>query len=156
MSLLISMLVRYPEISSICCEPDTKEIKFTFLLNDNKSNIDEFSKLTNKCLDTLFYLEKGKAMNPFNVKYSTCGKLTVLDIYRKVDNLTAQELNLIISLTQEYFKDSLVVEMEELTQEDQLFQEDLISTMLDNLDQELTTRKLFAFREEGRVMVFNK
>jgi len=155
-SLLISMLVRYPEISSICCEPNTKEIKFTFLLNDNENNINEFSKLINKCLSTLFYLKKGEVINPFNIKYSTCGKLTVLDIYRKLDNLSAQELNLIISLTQDYFKDSLVVEVEELTKEDQLFQEDLIGAMLDNLGHELTNQKLFAFREEGRVMVFNK
>lgn len=155
-NLLISMLVRYPEISSICCEPDKKEIKFTFLLNDNKNNINDFSKIINKCLNTLFYLKKGEVKNPFNIKYSICGKLTVLDIYRKLDNLTAQELNLIISLTQEYFRDSLVVEVDELTKEDQLFQEDLIGAMLDNLGQELTNQKLFAFREEGRVMVFNK
>ena len=155
-NLLISMLIRYPEISSICCKPDTKEIKFTFLLDDNENNINEFSKLINKCLDTLFYLKKGEVINPFNIKYNTCGKLTVLEIYRKLDNLTSQELNLIISLTQEYFKGSLVVEVEELAKEDQLFQEDLIGAMLDNLGQELTTQKFFAFREEGRVMVFNK
>jgi len=155
-NLLISMLVRYPEISSICCEPDTKEIKFTFLLNNNENNINEFSKLINKCLNTLFHLKKGEVVNPFNIKYNTCGKLTVLDIYRKLDNLTSQELNLVISLTQEYFKNSLVVEVDDLTAEDQLFQEDLIGAMLDNLGQELTTQKLFAFREEGRVMVFNK
>jgi len=150
------MLVRYPEISSICCEPDTQEIKFTFLLNENENNINEFSKLVDKCLSTLFYLKKEEVTSPFNIKHNTCGKLTVLDIYRKLDNLTSQELNLIISLTQEYFKDSLVIEVEELTKEDQLFQEDLIGIMLDNLGQELTTQKLFAFREEGRVMVFNK
>ena len=155
-NLLISMLVRYPEISSISCEPDTKEIKFTFLLNDNENSISEFSKLVNKSLTTLFGLNKEEVINPFNIKYSTCGKLTVLYIYRKLDNLTSQELNLIISLTQEYFKDSLIVEVEELTKEDQLFQEDLIGAMLDNFGQELATQKFFAFREEGRVMVFNK
>jgi len=154
--LLISMLVRYPEISSICCEPDSREIKFTFLLNDNDNNISEFSSLIDKCLSTLYYLEKGQVVNPFNIKYSTCGRLTVLDIYRKMENLSAQEVNLIISLTQDYFKNSIVVEVEELTKEDQLFQEDLIGTMLDNLGHEMMNQKLFAFREEGKVMVFNK
>lgn len=154
--LLISMLVRYPEISSICCEPDSKEIKFTFLLNGNENNINEFSTIIDKCLTTLYYLEKGQVVNPFNIKHITCGRLTVLDICRKMDNLSAQEVNLIISLTQDYFRDSLVVEVEELTKEDQLFQEDLIGTMLDNLDHEMINQKLFAFREEGKVMVFNK
>lgn len=153
--LLISILVRYPEISSITCEPVSNEIKFTFLLNNNKKNFDDFLKLIRKCLHALYYLQKGHALNSYNINTNICGKLTVLDIHCKMDNLSIQEINLIISLTQEYFKHSLVIENDELTKEDQLFQEDIISVMLDNIGNEMVGQKLFAFRDEGKVMVFN-
>ncbi len=154
--LLISMLVRYPEISSIYYEPTREEIKFTFLLNKNTKNIDEFSDLLNKCLRTYNILENGKTLNNVSISYSVVGKITMVEIGRKIKHLSPQELNMIISLIQDYFYDELIVEVEELALEEQLLQEDLIGTILDNLNQETLKQRLIAYREEGRVMVFNE
>ncbi|MEW6625014.1 MAG: hypothetical protein AB1420_18175 [Bacillota bacterium] len=154
--LLISMLVRYPEISSIYYDPAKKEIKLCFLLNNNKKNVNNFVELLNKCIKTYNYLEGGQDNNLVSINYSSMGKITLIDIHSTLDFFSLQELNLIINLVRDYFQESLNVEMEELTREDQLFQEDLIGTILNNLRQEKTNQKLIAFREEGKVMVFNK
>ncbi len=154
--LLISMLVRYPEISSIYYEPIKKEIKFTFMLNNNKEDINSYCQMMNKCVNTFYYLETGQALNPVNIKYNVLGNITLIDIHRNIKHLSSNELNLLITLTQDYFQESIVVEMEELTKEDQVLQEDMIGNILENVKKEEITQRLIAFREEGRVLVYNK
>ena len=64
---------------------------------------------------------------------------------------------MVIELVHMNFNQNLVSEKNDsLMEEDLLMQEELIEHMLENLKISSPEKNLIAFREEGRVLVFNK
>lgn len=156
--LLITILVRYPEISKINYEPEKQTIKLTYLIKNNFSE-EELSKFfgnLKECILTFNYLQQNKNIfveieNQINEDYIT------LDLYRDIDTFTVNELNVIIQLLHSDFPKSVIVDTNEFFYEDELqWQEELITDMLENLKNALPVKKLLAFRDEGKVRVFDK
>jgi len=76
---------------------------------------------------------------------------------RDLDTLAQEEINLIVELFRQYFNKNLVTEdHEHLIEEDLLAQEEMIDNMLESIKDSTEDKYLFAFREEGKVLVFNK
>lgn len=156
--LLISILVRYPEIATINLEPDAQVLKLTFILSElvDEDTQQSFSDRIRSSLDVYNYLE-GKNPTTTTISFSDHEKLTFLEVRRDVHSLSQDEISLIISLVRDEFEQIMVKEENEnLLEEDLLVQEELIGHMLENLRDCTQEKKLIAFREEGRVLVFNK
>lgn len=156
--LLISILVRYPEVGTINYEPETHVLTFTFVLSClfMEEQLDSFQTKLFACLETYNYLE-AKKPKIINLSSSVCRNFTVLEIRRDVETLSQTELSLIVSLIRQEFRDNLVAEeSDNLIEEEILLQEELIGHMLENMKGAIPEKKLIAFREEGRVLVFNK
>ena len=156
--LLISILVRYPEVGTINYEPKTHVLTFTFvllcLLPDEQ--IDGFQTKLFDCLKTFNYLE-AREPQVINLSSSVCRNFTVMEIRRDVETLSQNEISLIVSLIRQEFREDLVTEeSDSLVEEEMLLQEELIGHMLENMKGAVPEKKLIAFREEGRVLVFNK
>lgn len=156
--LLITILVRYPEIAKINYEPEKQHIKMSFLIkNDiNKELITKFTSDLKESIITFNYLQQ---INNIDVEIN-CDineEYITIELYRDIDTLTASEINLIAHLFQTEFNRSIIADSNELFYEDELvWQEELITDMLENLKGSLPIKKLLAFRDDGKVRVFDK
>jgi mevalonate kinase len=157
-SLLISILVRYPEVATINFHPEKKVLKFTFIITDmlNQLAVQEFKKDLINSIEVFNMLEN-KIPSIIDIKINITEDFALLEVTRDVETLTKDELSLYIAILQSKFTKNLVTDdNEHVLEEDLLFQEELIGHMLENLKVTNQDKCLIAFREEGKVLVFNK
>jgi len=156
--LLISILVRYPEVATINFDPEKQLLKFTFMyskvLGDN-----ELENLKQRLMDSIevynFLEEKDTRM--VSLSHQICDNLTLIEVQRDVDTLAQEEIALIVELFRQHLNANLVTEEnEQLIEEDLIAQEEIIEHMLESIKCSNQDKFLFAFREEGKVLVFNK
>lgn len=156
--LLISILVRYPEVGTINYDPADQDLKFTFMFSRvlDESELVNFKKKVIDSIETYNELE-GITPTIIEADYSVCEHFTKFSVKRDVGTLTQEELSMVIELVYNDFRNYLVTEASEnIMEEDLLMQEELIEHMLENLKANTPGKNLIAFREEGRVLVFNK
>lgn len=156
--LLISILVRYPEVGTIKYEPDQKVLKFTFILNKRLGS-ERFRIFTRKLEESLGALAvvTQRELALVAVERFDYKQFTLIEVKRDVESLSQEEISLLSSLAHDYFGNSLVMEGNEpIQEEDLLLQEELIDHMLEDIKENLVEKDLIGFREEGRVFVFNK
>lgn len=156
--LLISILVRYPEVGTINYDPIKQNLKFTFIFSCVLEDADlvNFKKTVLDSIEIYNNLE-GRTPTNIEVSYYLCDSFTMFEISRDVGTLTQEEISLTIELVYINFRQNLVTEKNDyLLEEDLLMQEELIEQMLENLKVSFPEKNLIAFREEGRVLVFNK
>ena len=156
--LLITILVRYPEISKINYEPENQMIKMTYLIKNtfSEEELDHSFGNLKECVLTFNYLQQNNNIS-VETKYEINEDYITLDLYRDIDTFTVSELNVIIQLLHTDFPKSVIVDSNEFFYEDELqWQEELITDMLENLKKALPLKKMLAFRDEGKVRVFDK
>jgi len=156
--LLISILVRYPEVATIKFDTENHLLKFTFIYSQVLGK-NELNNLHDKLVSSIevYNLLEGKEPKFISVNHQVCSNLTMIEIQRDVDTLTQEEIALIVNLFHQYLHTNLVTEeSEQLVEEDLIAQEELIEHMLENIKCSKQEKSLFAFREEGKVLVFNK
>jgi hypothetical protein len=156
--LLISILVRYPEVATINFDPEKYLLKFTFIFAQIMSK-SELDNLGNKLMDSIavYNLLEGKDTRFVSLNHQFCSDLTMIEVNRDVDTLTQEEIALIVELFRQYQQGNLVTEENEhFIEEDLIAQEEIIDHMLESIKCSTQDKPLFAFREEGRVIVFNK
>lgn len=156
--LFISLLVRYPELTSINFDPETRCLRLSFLL-DTVLGTAAQAQLSSKLTDSLTCHALITGVVPETIKISTLALeiYTFVEVWRDLDTITKEEINLLVELMLSEFPDKLIIESREnLEEDDQLVQEELIGHMLDHFRIIGQTKRLSAFRENGRVLVFNK
>jgi len=156
--LLISILIRHPEVGTINYDPEMNVLRFMFIMSGKIpiSEVKGFKKKLFSCLKSFYYL-KNKKVKTVNIKYCSCEDLTLLEVNRDVQTLSSDEISLIIAFLREQFKDYLVCDNNEAIQEEDLMvQEEMIGRMLENIRGTVPQNKVIAFREKGKVLVFNK
>jgi len=157
-SLLISILIRYPEVAKINFDPENHLLKFTFMYAGVLSET-EIADLKENIVSSIEVYNTLECKNPrvVNLGYEVSDTLTMIEIQRDVDTLVQEEIALMVELFRQYINKSLVTEeSDQPTDEDLVVQEELIEYMLENIKAKSENKRLYAFREEGRVLVFNK
>lgn len=157
-NLLISILVRYPEVGAIDYNPDNLSLKLTFMLSNiiQEADFIEMKSLLIESMEAYHNLE-GAVAAFYNIEMSVCERVTILRIVRDVKTLSKGEIALIIALLRERLRGVLITDCNDsMLEEDLMVQEELIEDMLENLRKEHAGRKLIGIREDGRVLVFNK
>ncbi|HHV61830.1 MAG TPA: hypothetical protein GXX51_04215 [Firmicutes bacterium] len=158
-SLLISILVRYPQIVTVNFDPKHKTLKFTFMISEQISD-ERYAKFKMKLEENIetyaALIQSGKPdIELHMVRFEG---FTSLEVKRDVQTLTQEEISLIIELVVAEFGDQLITERGEdsLLDEEISMQDEIIENMLEDLRESFQERDLIGFREEGRVLVFNK
>lgn len=157
-NLLISILVRYPEIGTIRFDQQNNSLKTTFMLSSIPGD-SEFKEIRQRLIDSIaaYHMLEGLAAELTEIKLSTYERMAMLTVLRDVHTLSKGEFALIITLLRDCFKERLVSESNDvLLEEDLLIQEEQIDSMLENMKQQHIAQSLIGFREDGRVVVFNK
>ncbi len=156
--LLVSILLRFPEVGSVTFDPLSHSLRFTLLVR-GRLGADAFGRLRALLEDSVraFGSLQGAEPRLLAVERTSFRSVTAIELTRDVETLTREEIALLIELARDGFGDGLVVESDgTLVEEDLLVQEQLIDAALDDLRDARGQQNLIAYREGGRVMVFNK
>jgi hypothetical protein len=158
MSLIAFLLVRYPEIGSVRFDPVLKTLQFSFVLVKSLLE-EEYITFKEQLLLSLSNISQLQArdLGRIQVNYTEYDGLTFLEIMRDIESLNQEEIALIIGVVRQSFEGYLLLDQEEaLQEEDEVLQEEMIEHMLEDLKDSRQEKRLIGFREEGRVLVFNR
>lgn len=157
-SLLTTLLIRYPQVCTVNYIPAGRLLKLGFILKEDleKKEYNEFNNEFVSCIETFLYFENRTEAKNIKLRWDHGPGITILEITRDAATLTQRELALIIDLLRERFDQLLVSDGINHQDEALLEQDDLIRYMLDKIKQRSPKSKLIAVREEGRVLVFKR
>jgi len=156
--LFVSILVRYPEVATVTYRRDTHSVKLTFLVRSALSakRVASFRALVEKSVRVYTTLRR-RTVRLMELEARVSSPVSVLEMRRDIESLTQGELSMILALAAEAFGKDLVVDRLPDVEHDELAaQEELIEEMLEDLRESPHEPNLIAFREEGRVLVFNQ
>ena len=157
-NLLISLLMRFPEIMSINFNMPDEQAKFTFVLGSaiSKNEVSGFNELLTNSLCA--YSDLTEETFKVKSKFIRSGKLTMLEISCCTINLTLEGIQLLTGVVGHVFSKQLIRDMEStelIHDEEMIRQEEIIEYLLSH---STGTKKenLLAFREAGKVFVYDK
>lgn len=157
-NLLISLLVRYPEIGTVSFDVKNNCIKLKFMLSAVPAQ-SEFSATQYLLIDsiTAYHMLEGLKIVVSEILLSTYDQVAMISIMRDVHTISKDEIALIITILREKLENYLIIDYNDsLLEEDLLIQEEVIEEMLENIKNYHTLHGLIGIRENGRVLVFNK
>jgi hypothetical protein len=157
-SMLISMAVRYPEISSVKYEPRQQTVRLSLLITGELA-AEEWAKTESALLDMLdVYLLLGQRQpSVMEVERESYGDLTAIAITRDAATFTPEEIYTMVEFFRERFAGRMVSELVDFGAEDEwTAQDEMIEDLLADLESSRNARNLIAIREDGRVVVFQK
>lgn len=156
-NLLISILVRYPEIATVHFDPKHDTMQLTFMFK-NTLDAEEFRPFRAVLADSLsayHRLERLK-VSRCDIELQQYEQIAILTIYRDVHTFTKNEIALLISLLRDSFKEQLIIDTTQMPEDDLQMQEEVIEDILLTLKKQQAEQNLIGIREDGRVLVFNK
>lgn len=127
-NLLISMLVRYPEIGTINFNPEANSLKLTFMISGipSASDYKTIKQLIINSVATYHMLE-GTPATATDVDLSSYEQVAMLTVSRDVHTMSRGEIDLTIKLLRDRFADRLIADHNDsMLEEDLLFQEEVI------------------------------
>lgn len=157
-SLLISLLVRYPEVASVRYDPRHQTVRMSLLLRGAMGE-GEFDGLKGRLLDTVATYNLLQQRDPAvtEIGREELGDLNSIFVTRDVLTLTPEEIWTLVEFFRQWFPEQLVAEaVEYLGEEDLMAQEEMIEGLVAELSGGKAGRNLIAFRDGGRVMLFHK
>ena len=156
--LLVSILIRYPEVTAVNFDPLNQVLKFTFIVNSILTN-KEKTKIKQLMLDSInvFNSLKSNRTRLINIVYQSSDNLTIIELQRDMETIVQGEIAVVMGLFQHCLKTSLVTEDNKPVIEEELaIQEKKINYLLESVKKTTRDKYLFAFREKGQVLVFDK
>jgi hypothetical protein len=157
-NLLVSFLIRHPELSSLRYNPQTKKLTFGIYLHglieparqhDFRSHVESYFVV---CRD----LEPG--FSPLgDVTYAMWDGVTILSYEQSMERINATEVRLFMHLVRDYFHASLGEDVLLPLQPEELeAQEEIIERILSEKERLREESSIVAYRDGGKVFVYNK
>lgn len=156
--LLVSILMRYPEVTAVNFDPVNQVLKFTFIVNSILTN-KEKARIKQLMLESInvFNFLGNNQTRLSKIIYQNSDNLTIIELQRDVESIVQGEITLVMGLFRHCLKTSLVTEDNKPVIEEELaIQEKKINYLLENIKRTTRDKYLFAFREKGQVLVFDK
>lgn len=157
-TLLVSILLRFPEIGSVRFKASEGLIVFTFMLKevDAAARLRLFGRTLRSHLDAFARLN-AQDIGLMALDTATYGSFSIAELTREVATFSREELSLIISLVRNHFGEALMVEADAAPRMDDAFiDEELIDDILQDVRAGGAGSELVGFRDAGRVLVFSK
>ena len=157
--LLVSILLRYPEVNTVKYDPETNSLDFSFMISKivDKAEFDKFQNDYTLSVTVFWNIIKMFEATKAEIYYDIIDNITKIVVTRDVNTLTAEEISLSMSLVLQAFGEDLVKEREsDMAEEDRITHEEIIRNLLADVNDSSYEKKLIGYREEGRVIVFNR
>jgi hypothetical protein len=157
-NLLISLLMRFPEIMSINFDMPHDQAKFTFILAGDvrREDVSRFAANLKESLAAFAELTGEKLMVKSRLHRS--GRLNLLELNTNTTALSLEAIQLVCGLVAGVFTGSLVTESDNLDyihEDEMMRQEEIIDYLLSH-GAGAHKDNLLAFREAGKVFVIDK
>lgn len=159
LDIFISVLLRYPEFNAVKYDAAKEEIKIEVALQEEieQENQDSFNFELDQCMKIYGGLS-GKEINYISISFEKYhqSNITILRYKRDVETLTEGEVEIFASLLQKHFNESIISDSGKIITEDG-FKKKVKANLLHKINREKATGNNFlAYRDHGRVLVFNK
>jgi hypothetical protein len=157
MSLIVSLLIRYPEIATLRLDPVGRSFIFSFIFRYKFSLAQQkaFQEELEMSLEALAVLDRAEP-EIIDFSFKRQKDLSFLEIRRDIASFSSDELSLIVKIINNRYGQEVIKDEEsEAGEEDLLFQEEMIAHMMEELKETPQEKELIGIREEGRVMIFN-
>lgn len=155
--LVVSMLARCPELGTVHYDPASGRVRYAFFARGALCGEvrETLRRRIDEALEALAALER-RPLGFFDLRCEAHGEVSVLEVERDVETLSLDEMTVVVELVREGCGDRLVSDAAEAAEEDEGDEEEaVLEQLVDDLRQARPTQRLVAFREDGRVVVFN-
>lgn len=159
-NLLISILIRFPQIGTVKLDSKKGLIGFDFMLSNEvaETELELYKEKLLQMLNAYHFVTQFKPSNIQLELRNLFKNYKFLSIRRDLASLSRGELSLIITSLADTFSARLL--MDETggipdSFDEFGFPDELIDSMLENLRINKTSKNLTAMRENGRVLVFS-
>lgn len=157
--LMISLLVRYPEMNTVKTDPRAGEIYFSFLLKKELAEVEFFTlqQELKKNIETFLYIQN-KQVNTLRFQLQSYEGYSFVEIVRDFQTISQREISLLIQLVKNELGTYLLTEQNEGAESEEIeMQEELIDDLLDRLQFDIVDQEdLIGYRDAGKVLVFQK
>jgi len=150
--LLSSILLRYAEVGSVHYWREQHALKFTFIIQQPQE-VSSLQEILKPALEFFHHLQ-GQSMRVFNLACRSEENVCVITVTRDVDSMTQREVGLIVELIKGKYQKQLLYDELYLPEDEQIYQEEMITHMLYTIHSDDIDKNVVALREEGRVLVF--
>ncbi|MCY0881820.1 MAG: hypothetical protein OWS74_07475 [Firmicutes bacterium] len=153
---LISVVVRYPEISSVRYDPDNQMLGVSFVLKRTLDRLTwrAFRSYLTEVLKTYRAVTK-QPLKRVRLSRLELEQATALTLERDVATIAVEEIGMAIEVLHERFGSDLAVDSHDIVEEELFLQEESLQANLESLGNGVHG-PVVAMREEGRVViVFN-
>jgi len=156
LEVFIAASLKYPELNAVKYQVDREKIVMEVVL---KGKIDHrhktlFSKKLRGFLSLLHKLS-GKEPSLLELDFKEISDVTFLRFHRDVNSLTEEEIGLFVMLLREDFKSMLFSDKSSIIAADSS-QKKIKRDLLQKITECKNTTKFFAYREQGKVFLFNE
>jgi len=154
---VISAFIRNPELSSIQYKAGQNLIVMEMILKDNI----DYEKQHLFCQKTIAAIElyhkmQGTEVIELRMHFDNQGNISILTLYRDALSLAEEEIDLYVRLTGLEFSNVLLREYNEATLQNQSIN-DLKNRLLRRISKEKDTEiNIFAYRDRGKMFVFDR
>lgn len=156
LEIFLNVSVDYPEINIVKYDYSTDILIVEVALDKEigKDQEEKFITRCEECVQVLHMLNESKPQ-VFKIKFKRLAGLTFLRYYRDGKSLNDKEINLLMSLLRAEFYDCLLNEGEIAFTADS-FKKRMKHDLLQQLNNKHGTGYLFAYRDHGRLCMFNR
>ena len=157
LEIFLNVSVNFPEINIVKYDYNSDLLIIEVALGKeiDQEQEEKFITRGRECMQLLHKLEESKP-EIFNIKFKRLAGLTFLRYYRDVKSINENEINLLISLLREEFYDCLLDDGKTALTRDSFKKQvkrDLLLQLNNNHD---NAGYLFAYRDHGRLCMFNR
>lgn len=158
-NLIVSLLVRYPEISSVHSNPADETIRLTFAFTVALAK-DETRRIVDEVVEHLdaYHEVSGSVPVVLGADCDVDQGASFLHIDRDLKTISKEEISMIVELLKERFQAQLVTNPvpEESSEEDVSAQDEMVNVAIDTMREGGAQKSLVGFREERRVLIYFK
>ena len=154
LEIFLNISVNFPEINIIKYEYE-KDLLIVEVVLAKEITRDQEEKIITRhkeCVQVLHMLNKSKPQI-FNIKFRRLAGLTFVRYYRDAESLHETEIDLLMSLLRDEYCDYLFNEGEITCNS---FKKQIKRDLLQQLNNKYDTGYLFAYRDHGRLCMFNR
>lgn len=155
-NLVVSLLVRHPEISRVIIAPRSAAIAFFFIVRGSLGAAERqrFRQSVVEHVRALAALGRGSSAD-VAVRFSSGDGLTFVEIERDAKTIARDEIALLVGLVAQTFGESLIVNPPaEESDDDSMMQEESVVSALDAVQRGKHRKGLVGFRDERRVLIY--
>lgn len=156
-SLIVALLMRYPELASVRSHPTDGTLRVSFVVNSSleKKTVRQMRASIIEHIETFLGLDDVSAAT-LDVECEVDEAMTFIHIDRDYASFSKEELMLAIDLLSERFGEKLVKNptADETLDDEEFVREELVDYAIDTMKDADRQKSLVGIREEKRVLIY--